>query len=97
MPKQEKVMSEDVKDKFEQFRDVVLEEHKKGNIVYMGIDGPVSVPLQDFIKQPADGLLYDLNRDEATVLTFIKKHEKWVNDFAVAKVIRELKRQLDAK
>ena len=89
-------MSEDVKDKFEQFRDVVLEEHRKGNIVYMGIEGPVSVPLQDFIKQPADGLLYDLNRDETTVLTFIK-NQKWVNDFAVAKVIRELKRQLDAK
>ena len=89
-------MSEDVKDKFEQFRDVVLEEYSKGNIVYMGIEGPVSVPLQDFIKQPADGLLYDLNRDETTVLTFIK-HEKWVNDFTVAKVIRELKRQLDTK
>lgn len=33
---------------------------------------------------------YDLNRDEATILAFTDD-QKWINDFASAKVIRSLK------
>lgn len=73
----------------ESFRDIVLKEYKKGNIVYMTVDGPAVVNLDEFLKQPVDGILYDLNRSEAVVLTFIED-EKWVNDYAVAKVIRKL-------
>lgn len=40
----------------------------------------------------ADGILYDLNRDEATTLTLGNEGlVRWVNDYAVAKVIRHLK------
>jgi hypothetical protein len=35
-----------------------------------------------------------LNRDEATILTFIDD-PKWINDFAAAKVIRALKDKID--
>ena len=49
--------------------------------------------IKEFIKQPADGILYDLNRDEATILTFIED-PKWVNDYAVCKVIRALKNRI---
>ena len=83
-------------DVYESNRDLVLKEYAKGNIVFMGIEGPQVAPLEEFVKQDIYGLLYDLNRSEEVVLTFIKD-EKWVNDYAVAKVIRELKRQLDAK
>ncbi|MFH1589027.1 MAG: hypothetical protein ABIB43_00475 [archaeon] len=75
-------------------KDKILEEYKKGNIVVAGIEGLQTMPLDEFIKQPADGMLYDLNRDEATVLTFIK-NPKWVNDYAVCQVIRALKRKID--
>jgi hypothetical protein len=44
--------------------------------------------------QPTDGLLYDLNRDEATVLILIDD-PKWINDYAVCKVIRTLKKRID--
>ena len=54
------------------------------------------MPLKEFVKQPASGMLYDLNRSEVVVLTFIKD-PKWINDYAVAKVIQELKLQLDEK
>jgi hypothetical protein len=74
---------------YESFRDAVLEEYKKGNVVYMSCEGPMSCKLSDILNQPADGLLYDLNRDESVVLTFIED-PKWVNDYAVATVIREL-------
>ena len=53
--------------------------------------GLTVVLFKDFIKQPTDGMLYDLNRDEATVLTFLPD-TKWINDYAVVKVIRELKK-----
>jgi hypothetical protein len=90
-------MSDKKIDQDEIFKKLVLEEEGKGNVVFMTIEGPMKAPLSEFIKQPAYGILYDLNRDRATVLTMIKKDKKWVNDFAVSLVINELKRQLDAK
>lgn len=81
-------MSEDVK-KF------ILDKRKEGKIVVMGIEGLMSMDLDEFIKQPVDGILYDLNRLEETSLTFIDD-PKWVNDFAVALVIRKLKEMLES-
>ena len=75
-------MSEDIKK-------LVLNKRKEGKIVVMGIEGPMSMNIKEFIKQPVDGILYDLNRLEETALTFIDD-PKWVNDFAVALTIREL-------
>ena len=75
-------------------KDKILKEYKRGNIVVSTFDGIKAAPLKEIINQPAEGLLYDLNRDEATILTFI--HDpKWINDYACMVVIRELKRQLD--
>ena len=71
-------------------KDKILKEYEKGNIVIATIEGLQVMKLSEFIKQPVDGLLYDLNRDEATILTFIDD-PKWVNDYAVCKVIRALK------
>ena len=73
----------------------VLAQRKEGRLVYMGIAGLVSVNIDAFITQPADGILYDLNRLEEVVLTFIDD-PKWVNDFAVALTIRELHATLAA-
>lgn len=73
-----------------EFKESILTEYKNGNIVFATFDGLRTVSLSEFIKQPTEGLLYDLNRDEATVLTFVND-VKWINDFAVCKVIRALK------
>ena len=78
----------------ELIKDVVLDEYKKGNIVVNTHEGLMTAKLTEIIEQPADGLLYDLNRDEATILTFINDR-KWINDYACMAVIRELKKQLD--
>lgn len=77
-----------------EMKDFILSEYKKGNIVIASEEGLLGMPLVDFVKQPAEFMLYDLNRCEAVVLTFIND-PKWVNDYACAKVIKELKRQLD--
>jgi len=58
-------------------------------------DGPAVANLDEFIKQPAEGILYDLNRGREVVLMFIDD-PKWVNDYAVGLVIDKLKALLDA-
>lgn len=76
--------------------EIVLEERSKGNVVFLCIDEVMCAPIKEIIKQPAEGLLWDLNRDEVTALSFMDQEGMihWVNNFAVALVIKELKRQL---
>ncbi len=80
-------------EKYEAFKNDLLKEYKKGNIMFMSIEGIQICSVKEFIKQPADGILYDLNKGEEVVLTYIED-KKWVNDFAVAKTIRELKNKI---
>lgn len=74
----------------EELKQLILDKRKEGKLVHTTIEGFVSVDISEFIGQPADGILYDLNRLEEVVLTFIDD-PKWLNDFAVALTIRELK------
>ena len=75
-------------------RDLVIEEAKNGNVIVNSGCGLEKYKLSEFVKQPAEGLLYDLNRDSLTILAFID-NPKWINDFACSQVIRYLKEQLD--
>ena len=83
-------MSEDEKQTEENHETVkaVLAQWKAGNICYMDFDGNImSASTQNFIQQPADGILYDLNRLEEC----ISEGVRWVNDFGMAKTVRVLK------
>jgi hypothetical protein len=81
--------------KSKELKTLVLEEYKKGNIVIAsGVGGLCTAPLKEIIKQPVDGLLYDINRNEATILTFIND-PKWINDYASTQIIRALKNQVN--
>ncbi|MEK6878524.1 MAG: hypothetical protein AABY22_02900, partial [Nanoarchaeota archaeon] len=60
----------------EDMKEFILSEYKKGNIVASTFEGLQVAPLKEIIKQPVDGLLYDLNRNESVVLTFIND-PKW--------------------
>jgi len=74
-------------------KQLILEKRDEGKVVYRSYEGLISVPLEQLIQQPADGILYDLNRLEEVVLTFIDD-PKWINDFAVALTIRALKNRV---
>ena len=74
----------------EKLRDLVFQKEKEGRVVLMTIDGLHEANIDDIVKQPADGILYDLNRDHVTVLTYIDD-PKWINDYAVGVVIKKLK------
>ena len=78
-------------------KEVVLEAEKAGDIVFMTCDGLMRTKLDKFISQPTEGLLYDLNRNRSTVLTFIEEGDlKWINDFAANLVITKLKEYYDS-
>ena len=85
-----------MKIEIEKFRDLVLEKEKQGKVVIATVDGYAEMDLDEIIKQPLEGLLYDLNRDKATILTWIDDI-KWVNDFACMKVIEKLKEIVDKR
>lgn len=70
----------------ESIKEMVLKEWDKGNVVYADFDGLKSIKFEDFINQPLDGMLYDINRDSAIILTYID-NPKWVNDFALIKLL----------
>ena len=66
--------------------DKVLIEYKKGNICYEDIEGIKTVPINEFVKQPIEGMLYDLNRLEEIILTRLGNN--WINDYALVKLLR---------
>ena len=77
------------KDEFESLKDYILEKEKEGRVVIYGYEGLMETNLDDLIKQPVEGILYDLNRSPEVILTFIKD-QKWVNDYACMLVIKKL-------
>ena len=81
-------------DKKEELKERILQKANEGKVVLMTFAGIMEVDLEEFIKQPTEGLLYDLNRDRVTVLSFLDD-PKWVNDFAVGLVIAKLKECYD--
>ena len=84
----QKGMKEDIKKE-------LLKKAQEGRVVLLTCDGLMEIDLDEFIKQPAQGILYDLNRGPATVLNFVND-DKWINDFAVGLVIGKLKALLTA-
>ena len=78
----------------EELKKLVLDKRKEGKLVFWPLpDEMVSANISDFIKQPADGILWDLNRSEEVALSFMDD-PKWLNDFAVALTIRALKSRI---
>ena len=70
----------------EETQKLILEKRKEGKVCFMTFEGLYTADVEEFIKQPADGILYDLNRDFPTTLT-IMPEKRWINDLAVAVTI----------
>lgn len=80
----------------EELQKIVLKARDEGKVVMWVLpDQLMTAPLDEFVKQPADGILWDLNRGEECALSSTDSI-RWVNDFAVALTIRKLVEQRDA-
>lgn len=71
----------------EELKNLIMDELDKGYIVYDTIEGLHKQKIEDFVKQPIEGQLYDINRDMATCLAFIDE-PMGVNNFASNVLIR---------
>ena len=71
----------------EELQNIVMDEMRKGFIVYRTIEGLQKQELSEFVKQPIEGQLYDLNRDIATCLAFIDE-PMGVNNFATMVLLK---------
>lgn len=78
--------------------DKILKLQKEDKIAFMTIDGLVSADINKIIQQPVEGLLYDLNRDTASLMSLAKegKNKRWINDMALAYVVTKLVEKCNA-
>ena len=65
--------------------DKVLALQADNKVAFMNIDGLKYSPIDEFINQPLEGQLYDVNRDRATLYTMANENtnKRWINDLAL--------------
>jgi hypothetical protein len=83
-----------VNETLEALKKEIFDSAKEGYLVLKTPFGFCKVPINEFIKQSVDGILYDLNRLPEVVSTFLDD-PKWVNDYAVALTIKALREKVD--
>jgi hypothetical protein len=84
------------KEEFDWALGVIKDNEKHGMVTIQTMEGLLSCSLSKLIEQPAEGLLYDLNRDKSTTITLGENGmERWINDYAVAMVIEYLMKEIE--
>ena len=65
--------------------DKVLALQEDNKVAFMTIDGLKYSPIDEFVKQPLERQLYDVNRDRATLYSMANenKNKRWINDLAL--------------
>jgi hypothetical protein len=79
--------------------DLISKKRQEGKVILATIDGFMEADLENLVNcQPVDGLLYDLNRDLVTCLSWVEASEDivWVNNAASGIVIEYMSKQIDA-
>lgn len=75
----------------EELKNLILSKKKEGKIVFHSLEGLMEAKMENIIRQPANGLLWDLNRDMATLLSRASEDNPcWVNDLALANITEYL-------
>ena len=69
----------------EELQNLILSKKKEGKIVFHSLEGLMKAKMENIIQQPVSGLLWDLNRDMATLLSRVSEDNPcWLNDLALA-------------
>ena len=78
--------------------DEILDGYNNGQLTYIDREGEHKISVKEFVKTGSDNVLQKLNRTEAVLLKVANaapEKLKWVNDFAMMKVINELYENVD--
>ena len=62
---------------------------QEGKVLFNTCKGVIETSIEDLVKQDTDGLLYDLNRDTATVTTIFDEN-MLLNELATINVLKYL-------
>lgn len=73
---------------------LIQRNENEGKLTFQTIEGICEASIKDFIKQPTEGILYDLNRDKATCISLIDQ-QSWINNYACTLVIEALKNEIE--
>ena len=79
--------------------DAVFQSFKDGYIVIYTIDGLVRIPIEKFVEQPLEGMLYDMNHLESVIRTRAAHDDDmgWVNDMAMLKTLEFFYNKVNGK
>jgi len=69
--------------------DMQRKAFENGKVLYNTCEGLMQIGIEDLVSQDIDGLLYDLNRDAATVL-IIFDEQRLMNELATINVLKYL-------
>ena len=78
--------------------DEILDGYNNGQLTYIDREGEHKISVKEFVKTGSDNVLQKLNRTEAVLLKVANaapEKLKWVNDFAMMKVMNELYESVD--
>lgn len=72
-----------------EINETVFQSFRDGYIVICSIDGLERIPIEKFVEQPLEGMLYDMNHLEAVIRTRAEHKDDfgWVNDMAMLKTL----------
>lgn len=76
--------------------DIQRKAFEKGKVLCCTCEGLVEYKIEDLVNQPTNGLLYDLNRDQATILTTFPVG-MIINELATINVLKYLHEQYQKK
>ena len=83
--KEEKALTE------KELKDLLYEKGKEGKVIIGGMERRMMViDLDEFISQPIEGILYDLNKLPEVIMS-IPKNPNIIDDYATYLVIKRLK------
>jgi hypothetical protein len=71
-----------------EFIDEIVNNAKNGRISIVTIEGLCVTGIDELLNQPIEGVLYDLNRDDVSILSSTDKNNRWINDYAAAQIIK---------
>jgi hypothetical protein len=81
--------------KVEELKDFIVQKEKENKIIVNSPEGLKEATINEFIKQPLEGILYDLNRLPEVILSTAKDNRFWVNDYAMMVVVKRLFELID--
>ena len=77
----------------DEVKELVIKAPKDGKVIILTLSGLVEADINNLLSQPVDGLLYDLNRDELSILA-IRDNPRWINDYAIMQILRFLTQKI---